>query len=151
MTFKALLNWGGFGNFGKPQQTPIERWHGYVGRGGHGGPWDHKSHGHGHYKKGGGKGGGNGAAISALTLLAFLFLLNVMQQSLNDNNITTTTTASTIFLRDEGSELTARDRGVTLNYESLKKARDSEDEGDQRDDEFEKGDTLGFDPNDPYP
>ncbi|XP_063994009.1 uncharacterized protein LOC135171408 [Diachasmimorpha longicaudata] len=150
MTLKALFNWGGFGNYGKAQQTPIDRWHSYTGRGG---PWEHKSHGHGHHKKGGGKGGGGSAAISALTLLAFLFLLNVMQQSLNDNNMTVTTTTSTIFLRDDGSELAARDQSVTLTSTNLKKARDSEDdtEDDPLEEMFEKGDTLGLEPDDPYP
>ncbi|XP_011306922.1 uncharacterized protein [Fopius arisanus] len=152
MTLKALLNWGGFGNFGKPQYTPVERWHGgYVGRGGHGSSWDHKAHGHGHYKKGGGKGGGGSAALSALTLLAFLFLLNVMQQSINDNNATVvTTTAATIFLRDVGSDLTAREEGITPKPRISREARDFDEYGDEPPpQETEKGDTFGFDPHPP--
>ncbi|OXU26654.1 hypothetical protein TSAR_000890 [Trichomalopsis sarcophagae] len=102
MTFKALLNYGGY-HHDAPTPPAMDRYHGGGG---------HYDHGHGWHSKGKG-GGGNGAALSALTLLAFLFLMNVMQQSLMENNATETTTATTIFLREDQQpiSLTARQDG----------------------------------------
>ncbi|XP_015587644.1 uncharacterized protein LOC107264174 [Cephus cinctus] len=100
MTFKSLMNFGGFS--GTPS-TAMDRYHS--------GPSGSYDHGYKHSYKGSGKGGsghGSGAALSALTLLAFLFLINVMQQSMQDTNSTTT---ATILLREETAPLTlsARD------------------------------------------
>ncbi|CAL7941073.1 unnamed protein product [Xylocopa violacea] len=98
MTFKSLMNFGGFKESYHP---PVERYHsGYGGyhHSGSGGSYHQGSY---HSSRGNSKGkGGNGAALSALTLLAFLFLLNVMQQSMDDNNSMATTTATAIVLRD---------------------------------------------------
>ncbi|XP_012227352.1 uncharacterized protein [Linepithema humile] len=91
MTFKTLINLGGFGK--APWDMHTEHYYNDHNRGGH----------HGGHHGGSSKKGGSGAALSALTLLAFLFLLNVMQQSLQDNNSTTPTT--TAFLLRETDQL----------------------------------------------
>ncbi|XP_060816547.1 uncharacterized protein LOC132907441 [Bombus pascuorum] len=102
MTFKSLMNFGGYKDSYYPN---VDRYHSGPGGGYHhsgsGGYHHSESGGYHHSSRGGkGKGGDKGAALSALTLLAFLFLLNVMQQSMQDQNSMITTTAATIVLRD---------------------------------------------------